>query len=89
MTDTVSTRTAQAAARLALRLAGHMIPPGCSIALTETVPGYEPGTSTYAAQPSQVGAAVEQLAAATGRVIPSTAVLAALPWEQAVEDGAA
>lgn len=89
MTDTVSPRTAQAAARLGLRLAEHMIPPGCTIALTETVPGYEPSTSVYAAQPAQVEAAVELLQAATGRVIPSAAVVAALPWGQALEDGAA
>ena len=80
MTDTVSPRTAQAAARLGLRLAEHMIPPGCTIALTKCVPGYEPSARIYAAQPSQVEAAVELLQAATGRVIPSAAVLAALPW---------
>lgn len=89
MTVTIDPRTAQAAARLGLRAAGHQIPPGCEIVLTETVPGYEPSASVYAAQPAQVEAAVEQLAAATGRVIPSAAVLAALPREHDLDGGMA
>lgn len=89
MTATISPRTAQAAARLSLRAADHPIPPGCTVVLTTGVPGYEPVTSTYTAQPAQVEAAVELLQSATGRVIPSAAVLAALPREQALEGGAA
>ncbi len=73
MTVTISPRATQAVARLALRSAGHMIPAGCSIALTTGVPGYEPSTHVYAVQPTQVDPAIAAL----------------LPWEQAVGDGAA
>lgn len=73
MTVTISPRAAQALARLALRSAGHLIQPGCSVVLTTVVPGYEPSTHTYAVQPAQL----------------EPAIAAALPWERTLEDGAA
>lgn len=73
MTDTVTPRTAHAAARLTLRAAGHRIPTGCEIVLTAGVPGYEPSTHTYAVQPAQL----------------EPALTALLPWEDDLEDGVA
>lgn len=81
---------AQGAARLALRLADHQIPPGCTITLTDAVPGYEPSDSTYAASPSQIEAALDHLRAVTGDDISGAAVVAALPWGHDLDvDGAA
>lgn len=81
---------AQGAARLALRLADHLIPPGCVITLTDAVPGYEPSNQTYAVSPSQVEAAMEHLRQVTGDDISADAVVAALPWEHDLDvDGAA
>ena len=81
---------AQGAARLALRLADHAIPPGCTVTLTDAVPGYEPSSSSYAVSPSQVEAALEHLRAVTGDDISADAVVAALPWEHDLDvDGAA
>lgn len=79
---------AQGAARLALRLADHLIPPGCTVTLTDAVPGYEPSNQTYAVSPSQVEAAMEHLRQVTGDDISGAAVCAALPWEHDAEDWA-
>lgn len=73
MDTTIDPHTAQAAARLGLRLAGHMIPPGCEIVLTESVPGYEPATHVYAVRAAQL----------------EPALAALLPWEQTLDGGAA
>lgn len=80
---------AQGAARLALRLANHEIRPGCTIVLTDAIPGHDPGTDTYAVSPSQVEFALDHLRGVTGDDISAAAVVAALPWEYDCEDLAA
>lgn len=86
----VDPRHAQSAARLALRLADHQIPPGCTITLTDAVPGYEPSNSSYTVSPSQVEYALDHLRQVTGDDISGEAVCAALPWEHDLDvDGAA
>lgn len=88
----VAPAAAQSAARLALRLADHLIPPGRTVVLTDAIPGDDPGARAYAVSPSQVEFALDHLEQVTGDLISADAVVAALPWGHDAEywnDGAA